>query len=84
MDDAGRRRKQRRERGSYSKFDPVSTIMNSEAILGIIRHVLTTAGGALVANGTLDANQLNTGAGALVVLIGVAWSIFAKRKEAKP
>ena len=56
--------------------------MNSEAILGIIRHVLTTAGGALVANGTLDANQLNTGAGALVVLIGVIWSVVAKKKAA--
>jgi hypothetical protein len=82
MDDAGRRRKQRRERGSYSKFDPIGNLMNSEAILGIIRHVLTTAGGALVANGTLDANQLNTGAGALVVLIGVVWSVVAKKKAA--
>jgi len=60
MDDASRRRKQRRERGTYQKFDPIGSLMNSEAVLGIIRHVITTAGGALVANGTIDANQLNT------------------------
>ena len=83
MDDARRRRKQRRERGTYQKFDPIGNLMNSEAVLGIIRHVITTAGGALVANGTIDANQLNTGAGALVVLVGIIWSVVATRKQAK-
>ena len=83
MDDASRRRKQRRERGTYQKLDPIGNLMNSEAVLGIIRHVITTAGGALVANGTIDANQLNTGAGALVVLVGIIWSVVAKRKGAK-
>ena len=57
--------------------------MNNETIMGIIRHVLTTAGGALVANGTLEADQLNAGAGAITVIIGLAWSIIAKRKAAK-
>ena len=58
--------------------------MNSDSILGIIRHVLTTLGGALVANGTIDNTQLQTGAGAVAVIIGIGWSVWAKRKEAKP
>ena len=58
--------------------------MNSDSILGIIRHVLTTLGGALVASGTIDNTQLQTGAGAVAVIIGIGWSVWAKRKEAKP
>jgi hypothetical protein len=42
-----------------------------DVISGIIRHVLTAAGGALVAGGYLTSDQWTTIAGALVLIIGV-------------
>ena len=50
-----------------------------DVVSGIIRHVLTTAGGALVAAGYLTSDQWTTIAGALAVIIGVVWSIISKR-----
>jgi hypothetical protein len=52
-----------------------------EAISGIVRHVLTTAGGALVAAGYLTSEQWTTIAGALAVIISVVWSVMAKRVQ---
>lgn len=51
------------------------------AVLGIIRHILTAAGGSLVTNGTLSDGDLQTGIGALVTVIGIAWSIWDKKKS---
>jgi hypothetical protein len=56
--------------------------MNRDMILGLIRHALTIGGGFLVAKGTIDAPGLDTAVGALVTIIGVAWSIFDKRTPA--
>jgi hypothetical protein len=53
-------------------------IMTRENVLAIIRHLLTSAGGALVANGMLTATQLQDGVGAVIVLIGIGWSLFNK------
>jgi len=50
-----------------------------EAWLGLIRHVLTTAGGVLAGKGVIESGQIETIVGALVVLIGVGWSVWAKR-----
>lgn len=50
------------------------------AILGVIRHLLTTGGGVLVANGMLTDGQAATATGAIVALAGVAWSVFDKRR----
>ncbi len=48
--------------------------------LGLIaRHVLTTIGGGLVASGAIDSGQLETGIGAIMVLGGIAWSVWQKR-----
>lgn len=48
--------------------------------LGLIaRHVLTTIGGGLVASGAIDSGQLETGVGAIMVLSGIAWSVWQKR-----
>jgi hypothetical protein len=51
----------------------------NDVIAGIIRHVLTAAGGALVAGGYLTSDEWATIAGALAVLVGVVWSVIAKR-----
>lgn len=52
------------------------------ALAGVIRHLLTTLGGALVANGTLSADELSAAIGAVVTLVGIAWSIVSKRTAA--
>lgn len=56
--------------------------MNSEVVGGIVRHLLTAVGGYFVATGALDAGTLETAVGAAVTLVGVAWSIRAKRRGA--
>jgi uncharacterized membrane protein YebE (DUF533 family) len=55
--------------------------MDQDTILGIVRHVLTTAGGALVANGVLTGGQLQDAVGAVIALGGIAWSIYQKRGQ---
>lgn len=54
--------------------------MNTEAWLGLIRHILTTAGGVLASKGVIESGQVETVVGAVVVLIGVVWSVWAKRQ----
>jgi hypothetical protein len=54
--------------------------MKQEIILGLLRHVLTVAGGALVAKGLTDDSQLGEAAGAACTLIGFVWSILHKRQ----
>ncbi len=56
--------------------------MNAEVMGGIVRHLLTAIGGYFFATGALDAGTLETAVGAAVALVGVAWSIWAKRQEA--
>jgi len=53
-------------------------MLDQETVLGIIRHVLTSAGGALVTEGVVSQSQLADGVGAVVVLIGIGWSIWNK------
>ena len=50
-------------------------------IAGLVRHALTTAGGALVANGALSSDDLSAAVGALITLIGVIWSALSKKVE---
>jgi hypothetical protein len=56
----------------------------SDQIQGLIRHLLTAAGGALVASGYVTSDQWTTVAGALTILAGVAWSIISKRLANSP
>jgi hypothetical protein len=51
----------------------------NDQIAGIIRHILTSMGGALVAAGYLTSDEWTAVAGALAVLIGIVWSIITKR-----
>lgn len=50
-----------------------------DSILGVVRHILTTAGGYLSANGIIGADEVNTGVGAIITLVGIAWSIWDKK-----
>lgn len=49
----------------------------------IVRHALTTFGGALVAKGVIEASMLEPFIGALFTLGGVALSIFNKVRAKK-
>lgn len=57
--------------------------MNSDDIQGVIRHILTTAGGALVTTGVLSSGQLQDAIGALMVIGGIGWSLYQKSKQRK-
>ena len=57
--------------------------MNKETVLGLIRHILTTAGGAWIAAKIgISGDEWQAAAGAIVVIIGVIWSAIDKRKRA--
>ncbi len=55
--------------------------MDQDTVLGLVRHALTSAGGYLVADGLASASQVSDAAGAAVILIGLAWSIWNKRQH---
>jgi hypothetical protein len=51
-------------------------------LMGVLRHVITTAGGALAANGYVSGEQNTELTGALITIVGVVASILAKRRAA--
>lgn len=52
-------------------------------IASLVRHILTAAGGFLVAKGLASADQLAELVGAVVSIAGVGWSVYNNRKTAK-
>lgn len=56
--------------------------MNKQQILGIVRHVLTFAGGFVVAKGWLTEGGVAEAIGAIVTLTGLIWSAVAPEKQA--
>jgi hypothetical protein len=52
------------------------TILN-----GVVRHILTAAGGALVTKGVIGETELEMAVGALITIVGVVWSAIAKKKK---
>lgn len=57
--------------------------MDKSVFGGLVRHVLTILGGGLISAGYITAEELSTAAGAIIALLGVAWSVFTKVKGAK-
>lgn len=55
--------------------------MNKEQVLGIVRHVLTFAGGFIVAKGWIDQGVLPEVIGAVITIVGAVWSAFAPEKK---
>lgn len=55
--------------------------MNRDSILGLLRHALTTAGGALVAQGGISDSEVTAVAGSIVTIVGVLWSVAEKRRR---
>jgi hypothetical protein len=48
----------------------------------LIRHLLTAAGGFLVAKGLASPDQIGELAGAAISIVGVAWSMWNNKKNA--
>lgn len=55
--------------------------MNAEQLAGLVRHILTVAGGGLVTAGVIDEAGLTLAAGAIATLIGIVWSVIAKKQK---
>ena len=58
-----------------SKKNTKDTVLN-----GIVRHILTALGGALVTKGMIGEGELELVVGAVITLAGVVWSAVAKKK----
>ena len=50
-------------------------------LLGIVRHCLTYGGGLLTAQGLGSANDWDQVVGAVITILGIAWSVWDKRKR---
>lgn len=50
---------------------------------GLIRHLLTFAGGYAVAKGYLDEGTMLELVGAITTVVGTVWSLWAKEKGGK-
>lgn len=50
-------------------------------VLGIVRHLLTAAGGALGMEGLATDGNINTVAGFVMFLVGVGMSIYDKKSK---
>ncbi len=53
--------------------------LSREQVLGIVRHILTFAGGLAIAKGMVDAAMVETIVGSAATLIGAIWSVVAKK-----
>jgi len=53
--------------------------MNKEIAMGLIRHMLTVTGGAMAASYGVDGATLEAVIGAVLTLVGFAWSIWDKK-----
>jgi len=51
-------------------------------LASLIRHILTAAGGFLVAKGLASADQVAELAGAAVSISGIAWSMWKNKQSA--
>lgn len=55
-------------------------MLTKEQSLGMVRHVLTLAGGWWIAKGAIDENTMTQLIGAAMTIIGFVWSYTDKKK----
>lgn len=54
----------------------------STIIQSVIRHLLSSGGGALAAHGyAVSGSDVETVSGSIIAIIGVVWSIWQKRSK---
>jgi hypothetical protein len=51
----------------------------NEQLKGLIRHVLTFAGGIVVAKGLASDSNVSEAIGAAMTIIGAVWSVLSKK-----
>lgn len=51
-------------------------------LAGIVRHLVTTGAGVLVAHGYIQSSQTEQVVGAVMVLVGIGWSWWQKQGQA--
>ena len=56
-------------------------MITQDRILGILRHTLTFAGGFLVTKGLADETMITDLTGATLTIVGVVWSMVAKKRR---
>lgn len=56
----------------------------SDILGGVVRHLVTSAGGGLVAHGFINSDQLTQLAGAAALVVGIAWSAYQKYQANRP
>ena len=62
-------------------MDTKFTKTQDTVLNGIVRHILTDVGGALVARGSLAESELEPAVGAIITMAGIIWRAFAKRRK---
>ena len=55
--------------------------MDTDTVLGIARHIMTTAGGGLIAAGYVTSDQWTAIVGGLLALGVTGWSMYQKRGQ---
>jgi hypothetical protein len=53
--------------------------MNKEMVMGLVRHVLTLISGAFAAKYLIDPSLLDAAVSGITAIIGIGWSIKAKK-----
>lgn len=56
-------------------------MLTKEQTLGIIRHILTGVGGALVTIGILETAMVTELIGCIVTTVGLIWSVIKNNKK---
>ena len=56
-------------------------MFSKDQILGFVRHALTLLGGGIVTNGMFTESEMLEVVGALITVIGFAWSYIDKRNH---
>jgi hypothetical protein len=54
--------------------------MNATIVASLTRHILTAVGGGFFAAWGLDGETVNVVVGSVATLVGVAWSIWDKKR----
>lgn len=55
--------------------------MLQDSILGLVRHGLTSVGGAFIGKGVVTGDQLEVIVAGVVTLLGVLWSLWDKAQR---
>ncbi len=55
--------------------------MNKDILFAVARHFLTLLGGAIAARYAIDGATIDAASGAILTLVGFAWSIWDKRQK---